>query len=187
MALRVCQECTTRFAVGLLACPHCRSTEHYEEGSVMPKITVHGGPSNAAAEVVGAAWSDTHEPDEWPTKGEHGPELTELPAGDAVIGERGPEPWNATKSLAENLAYDQSVDGVDQGEPEVVETVGGPFKPLPEVEDGDTAERVSEPDYDSWTGAQLRAALAERNLSTSGRNAELAERLRAADAEASDG
>lgn len=187
MALQVCRGCTTKFSVGAPACPHCGSTDHYEEGSDMAKITVHGGPSIAGAQVVGAAWSDTHEPDEWPTKGEHGPELTKLPAGDAVIGERGPEPWDATKSLAENLAYDQSVDGVDQGEPEVDETVGGPFKPLPEVEDGDTTERVSEPDYENWTVKQLREVLAKRQLSTVGLKPELVERLRAADAEASDG
>lgn len=42
-----CAECTCRYSVGAPACPQCGSTDHYEEGSEdMPKITVHGGPSN---------------------------------------------------------------------------------------------------------------------------------------------
>lgn len=42
-----CAECTCRYSVGASACPQCGSTDHYEEGSEdMPKITVHGGPSN---------------------------------------------------------------------------------------------------------------------------------------------
>lgn len=39
-----CLACTTAYAVGLPACPHCRSTSKEEDG-VMPKTTVHGGAS----------------------------------------------------------------------------------------------------------------------------------------------
>lgn len=52
MALNVCAACTTAFAVGLAQCPHCRSTDFAEQGQDMPKITEHGGPSNARAEVT---------------------------------------------------------------------------------------------------------------------------------------
>ncbi|GAA1749444.1 hypothetical protein GCM10009734_66670 [Nonomuraea bangladeshensis] len=45
MALWVCLGCSTRFAVGVEACPHCGGTEHEEEG--MPKITRLGGASVA--------------------------------------------------------------------------------------------------------------------------------------------
>lgn len=154
MALSVCQQCTTRFAVGLLACPHCRHTEYYEEGSTMPKITVHGGPSNAAADLP-VAVSET------------GPEAVLLPE-DAVV-------------------VSVSVDGVDQGPGEVDETLGGDFTLLPEAVEGDTTEHVSEPDYESWTVKQLREVLADRELSTDGLKAELVARLKAADAEGSDG
>lgn len=52
MALNECADCTTAFAVGLLACPHCRSTDFAEQGQDMPKITTHGGATNARAEAV---------------------------------------------------------------------------------------------------------------------------------------
>lgn len=65
MTLWTCLACTTRYAVGLPACPHCRSTD-YEEDGAMPKITRHGGPSVAGAQVVGGAWSDSSGSDEWP-------------------------------------------------------------------------------------------------------------------------
>lgn len=66
MTLRVCAFCTTRFAVGCPACPHCGSIDHHEEGEdPMAKITVHNGPSNAAADQppgappgFSASWSD---------------------------------------------------------------------------------------------------------------------------------
>lgn len=48
MALWVCQECGTKYAVGLSRCPRCHSTDFVEDG-VMPKITAHGGPSVASA------------------------------------------------------------------------------------------------------------------------------------------
>lgn len=43
MALLSCLRCTTRFAVGLLHCPHCLS-EDFEEADVA-KNTVSGGAS----------------------------------------------------------------------------------------------------------------------------------------------
>ncbi len=46
MALYICQGCTTAYAPAA-ACPHCGADDYFEEGS-MPKITVHGGPSNKA-------------------------------------------------------------------------------------------------------------------------------------------
>jgi hypothetical protein len=58
MALWECAECTTKYAVGLPECPQCGSvirvneiTQKPEEGAEdMAKITLHGGPSNAAAD-----------------------------------------------------------------------------------------------------------------------------------------
>jgi len=53
MAAWVCTGCTTTYSVGAPRCPHCLSTDYIEEGADMPKITVHGGPSNAAADTEG--------------------------------------------------------------------------------------------------------------------------------------
>lgn len=44
MALLACLSCATKFAVGLLRCPHCSSTD-FEEAD-LPKITVSGGVSH---------------------------------------------------------------------------------------------------------------------------------------------
>lgn len=73
MALNACQDCTTRFAVGLTRCPHCQSTDFQEDGD-MPKITAHGGASIAGAEVTGGQWGDDTEPDESPAPAESGTE-----------------------------------------------------------------------------------------------------------------
>ncbi|MFE2311668.1 hypothetical protein ACFXC8_00455 [Streptomyces sp. NPDC059441] len=57
MALWECAECTTKYSVGAPKCPQCGSvvrvnetTQEPEEGEDMAKVTVHGGPSNAAAD-----------------------------------------------------------------------------------------------------------------------------------------
>jgi hypothetical protein len=55
MALWECGECTTRYAVGAPACPHCGSDLRVNEKTQPPeedemaKITVHGGASDALA------------------------------------------------------------------------------------------------------------------------------------------
>lgn len=53
MALMVCRRCGTVFAVGLSRCPNCTAEDAYQQGEEdgMPKISVHGGPSNAAEEL----------------------------------------------------------------------------------------------------------------------------------------
>lgn len=83
MALLVCQGCTAAYSVGAPRCPQCGSTDHTEQGEQsMPKITRHGGPTVAGAQVVAGAWGDT---DNWPaavaeaTSGEHGPETVGKP------------------------------------------------------------------------------------------------------------
>lgn len=53
MALWVCAGCSTAYAVGLPACPQCLSTDR-EEDHPMPKITLHGGATNAAEDEAPA-------------------------------------------------------------------------------------------------------------------------------------
>lgn len=60
MALRRCLKCGTEFAVGLGWCPQCTST-HSEEVSDVPKITVHGGATNAAETDEATAVASTVE------------------------------------------------------------------------------------------------------------------------------
>lgn len=87
MALWTCAGCFTHYAVGLPACPQCASTDHHEEGT-MPKITVHGGPSNA-----------------W-LVGEPGPELLDLPGGNTVQPEpeEEPSPGNSSETSSSKAA-----------------------------------------------------------------------------------
>jgi len=118
----------------------------------MPKITVHGGPTNAAAD---------------PPK-----------PGPVTVGEAEPEPVVLPEGA---VVASVSVDGVDQGPGEVGEALGGGFEPLPEAVEGDTTKHVSVPDYEAWTKTQLQEALAERELPTSGTKAELVTRLRTHD------
>jgi hypothetical protein len=48
MALWVCQDCTTKYAVGLFTCPRCKSTDFVEEGLPMPKISAHAVSNDGA-------------------------------------------------------------------------------------------------------------------------------------------
>jgi hypothetical protein len=135
----------------------------------MPKITRHGGATNAAdgPQVLGGAWSDTGVADEWPAISKPASE-PDAPAED-----------EATVAV--------SVDGVDQGSGEVVEFTGEPaFEPLPEVAEEDTGEHVSEPDYSSWTVEQLKEELGNRGLPKTGNKPELVERLAQHDVDTAD-
>jgi DNA-binding helix-hairpin-helix protein with protein kinase domain len=87
MALLVCADCSTVYAVGLSACPHCLSTDR-EEDHLMPKISIHGGPTNDAEPVV---------------VGEPGPEVTDLPDGTPVQPqpEEEPSPGNSSETSSE--------------------------------------------------------------------------------------
>lgn len=197
MSLQVCQECTTRYAVGLETCPQCGSAERVEQGSIdapkplvltacttsgcryegasrrvqlrlvalgvveiprlgclgcgaelrtnwlsvqedpMPKITRHGGPSNAA------------EPDE---------------LGGAASGE-------ADNSETETP---QAVDpSPTDPEPVLVGEAGPELVKMPAA-----AAQADEPvKYEDMTVVQLREECKRRDLSTSGTKAELLERL----------
>jgi hypothetical protein len=100
----VCGECTTAYAVGLPACPHCGTESSFEEGSV-PKIHADRGPTydpavseTVAAPVEWSPGSTLHVP-----AGPGGAETTVEVTG-AVVGDAGPElvvPLNAAPAYAE--------------------------------------------------------------------------------------
>lgn len=48
MSLMTCRACTCRCAVGLPRCPQCGGRDLIEGVIEVPKVTVHGGASNAA-------------------------------------------------------------------------------------------------------------------------------------------
>jgi len=49
--LWICLQCTTAYAVDTSGCPHCGSALYVEEGTDMPKISRHGGPTHLAVEA----------------------------------------------------------------------------------------------------------------------------------------
>lgn len=77
MTLHVCCDCTTKFAPDAPACPHCGCRKSIEEGAEMPKITVHGGATNAGETV------DTTAPAA--VEGDETPESAEVDATDAEV------------------------------------------------------------------------------------------------------
>jgi hypothetical protein len=92
--------CGIRFAIGLMRCPRCQAVSARFAGVVkedaVPRITVAGGPSNAAAvpgEVGHVPPAEDAPPGQW--KGERGPELIELPAGAAVF----PAGWTQVEAV----------------------------------------------------------------------------------------
>lgn len=81
MALLVCVNCTARYSVGAPRCPQCQSTNYVEEGQDMPKVTVHGGPSNEAAEAVGGEESSPGSSSETSSESESSSPTTSEPEG----------------------------------------------------------------------------------------------------------
>lgn len=61
MSLWGCADCTTAYSVGAPACPHCGSTNVLKGGSV-PKISVHGGPTDSSVEVAEVEGGDESSP-----------------------------------------------------------------------------------------------------------------------------
>ena len=88
MALNVCAGCTTRFAVGLKRCPHCGSKDFQEEGT-MPKITAHGGASDATLPVPETETAAVDVP---------APEAEPLDATEPMTQEGGEEPSAGSNS-----------------------------------------------------------------------------------------
>ncbi|MEV3857730.1 hypothetical protein AB0J38_25820 [Streptomyces sp. NPDC050095] len=89
MAVWQCAECTAKYSVGAPKCPQCGSVvrmnestqpDEQEENS-MAKVTVHGGASNAAAEVEGGEESSPgNSSSESSEKDSSSPETSETPS-----------------------------------------------------------------------------------------------------------
>jgi hypothetical protein len=75
MSLWHCTSCSTAYAVGLPACPHCRSTSKEEDA--VPKNTKAGGPSYEGH--VDVSSPDTAAP-EWAPEVEAEPQPEPVPA-----------------------------------------------------------------------------------------------------------
>jgi hypothetical protein len=102
MAGWVCAECLTLYSVGAPRCPHCGTTEWYEEGTV-PKISRDGGPSNAGLDAAALAESLAVEP-----------VVTDVPTPD---GEAPGKADQIETEEAETVAEDDAADAEPEPEP----------------------------------------------------------------------
>lgn len=169
MALWVCENCGTRFAVGLSMCPQCTSEQAHEYGTRpeeqedvdMPKITVHGGASGATTE--GGEPSSAGNSSETSTE--------TLPTSDATSSPADQSPAPTTENPS---SQDQTASSTAPS------TGTGPAEQV----EGQAAEMAP---YTEWTNEALKDEIGRRNeareaagldrLPVSGTKAELVERL----------
>ncbi len=180
MSLLVCRNCTARYAPDLGACPQCSSTRARLEGaggSVLPMVMV--ACRNGACPVVGvshrvmlraAAPGVLEQPGYVCGRCLHQMSQQvdteqEQEAEDVAKVTVHGGPSNANEEPVE-VPPDQPGQSVqDDGEQTAGETDGGEY---PVTDD---------PGYDAWTVDQLKAELADRDLPTTGKKADLQQRL----------
>lgn len=140
----------------------------------MPKITVHGGPTNAAAgpSITGGGWG--------------APTDDAAPAEPALVGDQvtGYDPNNLTLPDGPGDPYTEGAAGTRYYEPQTLESDGDDGGVLlPAVEDDAAAaiEYEASFDYEACNVTQLREFLKARELPTAGLKPELVERLTADD------
>ncbi len=120
----------------------------------MPKITAHGGPTNARADETSPV----------------------VPASEPLIGaEAGQGHSNSSEVLVDEsgpeLAAESTEPTLDEVQDETVEE---------EASEGDSEEAV---DYDAMSLAELKAVAEDKGVATYGTKAQIAQRLREADEE----
>lgn len=189
MSLRTCADCSTQYAVDLVACPHCGSGNFEKEDTVTERLPLfvtvtcpdcQRGPwtvrltsrSSGLVELptLACASCGSQVPVTWPPKEEPmSPKIT------AVGG--------ATNARSTNLSP------VVEAGPEPQVAAEGDLGLTPEKSDSVQNETVPEvdgvrdetKDYEAMTLAELREAATARDLPSYGTKAQLTERLREAD------
>ena len=202
MSVQTCVGCSTRYADGLDACPHCGSTEYEQEGAVVStrrlpllvSVSCAGcgrGPWQLRLPLVvtglvqipdlhcASCGSRVQVP--WPPVEEDmSPKITVHGGATNARAQADPSP-DATAS--------QPLVGAeaDQGRPTpaVVSEHGPELVDLPVTEEPEP-EPEPEPDVDPYAGmtlAELRGAADARGVASYGTKSQIADRLREADAE----
>lgn len=183
MSLRTCADCSTQYAVDLVACPHCGgSATVSEEGTIqrLPQFVAVRCPDCGRGPWTVRLASVTSG-------------LIDLPTlACASCGSRVPVTWppeeepmpKITVSNGATNARDADVSpAVIASPPQVVaeDDLGRSPEPEAVVEAEPQAEESAEAvDYDSLTLAELRTAADKAGLPTYGTKAQLIERLKAA-------
>ena len=189
--VRTCADCTTQYALDLAACPHCGSSNYTEDGNMLKRLPMFvtvscpecgRGPwtvrlTSAHSGLVdiptlACASCGSRVPVTWPPKEEDMPKIT-LDGGPSNAREEDVSPVSDAsqpQDVAEDVLGRQTSD-----EPE-------PAQDPEDVPVVDADEPDEDTDYEGMTLAELREAAGSRDLPTYGSKAQLAERLREADA-----
>lgn len=205
MSLRTCVGCSTRYAEGLDACPHCGGTEFEQEGAVVSTKRLPLLVSVSCGECGRGPWqlrlplvvtglvqipslfcascgSQVQVP--WPPVEDDMPKIT-VHGGATNAREQ-------AESSPDALVSQPLVGAeADQGHPTSTEVLVG--EPGPELVDLPFGEQVlaesadePEPEPDPYAGmslAELREAADARGIASYGSKAQIADRLRADDAD----
>ncbi len=196
MPLWTCSACSTQYAMGLDACPHCGTTDRVEEGSslkALPRLvnvsctSCSAGPWNLRLDVVKTglleipnlfcASCGTQVQVPWPPKEE--PMSPKITVHGGATNAR-----DADVSPAVDASQPQDVAEDVLGRPtsEDLDTVQETTVPEPDkVEDETESVEDAAPDYDAMTLAELREAAADRKVPSYGTKAQIVERLHEAD------
>lgn len=207
MTLRVCADCSTQYALGLSACPHCGSSDFVsEEGAVTKRLPLFvtlscpdcgRGPwtvrlSSVTSGLIelptlACASCGSRVPVTWPPEEE--PMSPKITVHGGATNAR-----DADVSPAADASQPQVVAEDDLGRPTSDDTAAEveavQSETSPEVEEvsseTDTEEEYvvndTAPDYESMTLAELREAAEARGVPSYGTKAQITERLREADA-----
>lgn len=179
MTVLTCVDCTTRYAVGLDACPHCGSTSYEAEGVAVKRLPLFVSVSCPACRR--GPWT-VRMPSI--TSG-----LIDLPTlACASCGSRVPVTWPPEEEpMSPKIS---AHGGATNARVPDVSPVGDASQPLAVAEDSQglptpevtaalvSAEVSAANDYDGMTLAELRDAAGTRGLPTYGAKAQLIERLR---------
>jgi hypothetical protein len=193
--LRTCADCSTQYALDLLACPHCGSSDYIEAGKALTRRL----PLFVTTSCTGCGRGPWTVRLQSVTSG-----LIDLPTlACASCGSRVPVTWppeekpmspKITVHGGASNARDADVSpAVDASQPQAV-AEDGLGHPTSESLDDVQTETVPEtdtapeevntaPDYDSMTLTELRDAAASQELPMYGTKAQLIERLRGTDGE----
>jgi hypothetical protein len=179
MALVVCEDCSTRYAPDVERCPHCGSGTAVAEDVVeqrRPLLPVRVVQCrNSACPAVGITRRV-------PLR-HAGPGVFEQPG---LVCARCRAPMADVETSEEESMAKITVHGgpSNADDPDPVADPEQPEQPAGEdAESGGEQVADQTVDYETWTVSQLQVELAERGLPTTGKKAELQQRLADADAQ----
>lgn len=199
MSVQTCVGCSTRYADGLEACPHCGSTEREQDGAVisrrLPLLVAVScdcgcGPWQLRLSMVltglvqvpelhcASCGSRVHIP--WPPAEDDMPKITvHGGASNAREADHSPDA-SASQPLVGAEADQGRPTPAPEPEVSAAELLAVVAEHLSEGE-ADTPEDTPDP-YAGMTLSELRAAADERGIPSYGTKSQIAERLREADA-----